>query len=104
MDAGRVRTAPCRESALPAMPLRWHPIPIPSGGWTDFLSGLRTIVAGGDAAAQAGMASHVFVADASMDRRYFQNADSELLVVPQQGRMRFLTEFQQFSFWRLTSP
>ena len=67
--------------------------PIPSGGRTDFLSGLRTIVAGGDAAAQAGMASHVFVADASMDRRYFQNADGELLVVPQQGRMRFLTEF-----------
>ena len=92
VDPGRVRTAPCRESALPAMPLRWHPIPIPSGGRTDFLAGLRTIATGGDAAMQAGMASHVFVADASMDRRYFQNADGELLVVPQQGRLRFLTE------------
>ena len=38
------------------------------------------------------MASHVFVADASMDRRFLQNADGELLVVPQQNRMRFLTE------------
>ena len=92
VDAGRVRTAPCRESALPAMPLRWHPIPVPSGGRTDFLAGLRTIATGGDAAMQAGIASHVFVADASMDRRYFQDADGELLVVPQQGRLRFLTE------------
>ena len=92
VDAGRVRTAPCRESALPAMPLRWHPIPVPSGGRTDFLAGLRTIATGGDAAMQAGIASHAFVADASMDRRYFQNADGELLVVPQQGRLRFLTE------------
>ena len=91
-DAGRVRTAPCRESGLPAMPLRWPPTPIPTGGRTDFLSGLRTIAAGGDAAMQAGMASHVFVADASMDRRCFMDADGELLVVPQQGRVRFLTE------------
>lgn len=91
-DAGRVRTAPCRESGLPSMPLRWPPTPIPTGGRTDFLSGLRTIAAGGDAAMQAGMASHVFVADASMDRRYFMDADGELLVVPQQGRVRFLTE------------
>ena len=92
VDAGRVRTAPCRKSALPAMPLRWHPIPVPSGGRTDFLAGLRTIATGGDAAMQAGIASHVFVADASMDGRYFQDADGELLVVPQQGRLRFLTE------------
>ena len=92
VDAGRVRTAPCRESDLPAMPLRWPPIPIPSGGRTDFLSGLRTIAAGGDAAMQAGMASHVYVADASMERRYFQNRDGELLVVPQRNRIRLLTE------------
>ena len=92
VDAGRVRTAPCRESDLPAMPLRWPAVPVPTGGRTDFLSGLRTIAAGGDAAMQAGMASHVYVADASMERRYFTNADGELLVVPQQNRIRLLTE------------
>ena len=91
-DAGRIRTAPCRESNLPTMPLRWPPTPIPTGGRTDFLSGLRTIATCGDAAMQAGMASHVYAADASMDRRYFQNADGELLVAPQHRRVRFLTE------------
>ena len=93
VDAGLVRSAPCRESPLPAMPLRWPPVPIPSGGRTDFVAGLRTIASCGDAAMQAGMASHVFVADASMERKFFQDADGELLVVPQQNRMRFLTEF-----------
>ena len=68
------------------------PTPIPAGGRTDFLSGLRTIATCGDAAMQAGMASHVYAADASMDRRYFQNADGELLVAPQHRRIRFLTE------------
>ena len=92
VDAGLVRTAPCRESELPAMALRWPPIPLPAGGRTDFLAGLRTIATAGDAAMQAGMASHVFVADASMERRLFQDSDGELLIVPQENRMRFLTE------------
>ena len=91
-DAGLVRTAPCRESPLPSGPLRWYPVPIPAGGKTDFLAGLRTVATGGDAAMQAGMASHVFVADASMERKFFFDADGELLVVPQQNRMRFHTE------------
>ena len=83
--AARARSPPpCRFAGIP--------IPVPSGGRTDFLAGLRTVATGGDAAMQAGIASHVFVADASMDRRYFQDADGELLVVPQQGRLRFLTE------------
>ena len=93
VGTGRIRTAPCRESDLPFMPLRWHPIPVPTGGRTDFLSGLRTIATCGDAAMQAGMASHVYVADATMENRFFQDADGELLVVPQQNRVRFLTEF-----------
>ena len=92
VDAGFVRTAPCRESALPAGPLRWHPVPIPAGGKTDFLDGLRTIATGGCVAMQAGMASHAFAADASMERKFFFDADGELLVVPQQNRVRFLTE------------
>ena len=93
VDEGLLRTAPCRESALPAGPLRWPPIAVPTDTRTDFLSGLRTIATCGDAAMHAGMASHVFVANASMERKYFHDADGELLVVPQQNRMRFLTEF-----------
>ena len=92
VDRGRIRTAPCHEGDLASMPLRWPPLPIPSGGRTDFLAGLRTIATGGCATMQAGMASHVYVADASMERRFFQDSDGELLVVPQHGRVRFVTE------------
>ena len=92
VDTRLVRTAPCRESVLPAVPLRWHPVPVPSEGMTDFLSGLRTIATCGDAAMQAGMASHVYVADASMERKFFSDADGELLIVPEQNRVRVLTE------------
>jgi len=38
---------------------------------------------------QTGMASHVYVADKSMDKDYFYSADSELLVVPQLGGLVF---------------
>jgi homogentisate 1,2-dioxygenase len=46
----------------------------------------------GGAAAMAGCAVHLYVANASMQGRYFANADGELLVLPQQGRLRFRTE------------
>src|SRR5882672_9321233 len=39
------------------------------------------------------MASHLFLANRSMDNEYFSNADGEFLVVPQQGRLLFYTEF-----------
>lgn len=92
VDIGEVRTAPCRESDLPATQLRWYPPTIPEEGHVDFLSGLKTMATSGDVSMHTGMASHVFVANASMERRYFQNADGELLIVPQQGGLRFVTE------------
>ena len=92
VDAGLIRTAPCRdESDLPIGQLRWNPIEIPSEP-TDFLHGLRTIATCGDAPTQVGMASHVYVANRSMERRYFYNVDGELLLVPQQGRISVYTE------------
>ena len=42
--------------------------------------------------AQTGMASHIYLVTASMQDAYFYSADSELLVVPQAGRLRFATE------------
>lgn len=92
IDCGKIRTAPCRESDLPAMQLRWPPIDIPAGNGIDFVDGLSTMTTCGDAAMQAGMASHVYVANTSMARRFFQNNDGEMLVIPQQGRGRFVTE------------
>jgi len=72
-------------------PLRWNPFPIPEAP-TDFVDGLRTIVANGDADAQAGIAAHVYLANRSMQRRAFVNADGEMLFVPQQGRLVITTE------------
>lgn len=92
VDLGWIRTAPCEESQLPAMQLRWQPIPLPQEGAVDFLDGLRTMTTCGNAAAGAGMAAHVYVANASMTNRYFCNADGEMLFVPQENAIRLLTE------------
>ncbi|MCW7539018.1 homogentisate 1,2-dioxygenase [Aquabacterium sp. A7-Y] len=77
--------------ATPPEPLRWRPFPIPEAP-TDFVDGMRTLVANGDVEAQAGMAAHVYLANRSMERRAFVNADGEMLLVPQQGRLRLVTE------------
>ena len=47
----------------------------------------------GDCETQAGMAAHVLLVTASMGDEYFFNADGEFLIVAQQGRLRFRTEF-----------
>jgi homogentisate 1,2-dioxygenase len=93
IDAGLIRTAPLREdSDLPLGPLRWSPTPIPKRALT-FVTGLATITAAGDVEAQAGMASHALLVTKSMEREHFFNADGEMLIVAQQGRLRFRTEF-----------
>jgi homogentisate 1,2-dioxygenase len=92
VDPGLIRTAPCRgESTLPFGQMRWRPIDLPSER-CDFLSGLRTIATCGDVYLQAGMASHVYVANASMEHKYFYNADGELLLVPQENTIHIFTE------------
>jgi homogentisate 1,2-dioxygenase len=92
IDAGLWRSAPCAESDLPIAPLRWSPIPLPATPHT-LIDGMRTITTAGDANARAGMAAHVYTATASMSDAYFYNADGELLFVPEQGALRFRTEF-----------
>src|SRR3712207_6400095 len=91
-DARLWRTAPCLEAELPPAPLRWDPIPLPKEGLS-FVEGVRTITTAGDAATQAGMAAHVYLATRSMEDEHFYNADAEMLVVPQQGALRLWTEF-----------
>ena len=93
VDMGALRTAPTREDGdLPIGQLRWSPVPIPQEKLT-FVSGLHTITTAGDAESFAGMASHVALVTASMEREHFFNADGEILVVAQQGKLRFRTEF-----------
>ena len=80
-----------RNIALAPEPMRWNPIPFEKGE-LDFVDGMRTLVANGDAAVQCGIGALVYVANKSMGRRAFMNADAELLLVPQQGRLRITTE------------
>ena len=89
--AGLLRSGPFDEVPTPPNQLRWDPFPIPEAP-TDFVDGLVTIAGSGDAAMQTGVAVHVYTANAAMERRYFYNADGEMLIVPQQGRARFATE------------
>ncbi len=72
-------------------PLRWAPFDIPTES-LDFVEGIRTLVANGDADAQTGMATLVYVANRSMSARALVNTDGEMLLVPQQGRIVLTTE------------
>src|SRR6201991_3292419 len=71
--------------------LRWNPLPIPPEP-TDFVAGLRTVAGNGSPEQQSGCAIHWYVTNQSMTDRFFYNADGELLIVPQLGRLRLATE------------
>jgi len=70
--------------------LRWDPLPIPREP-ADFVDGLLTMLANADTAAGTGVSVHVYCANRSM-QRVFWNADGELLLVPQHGRLALVTE------------
>ncbi|SNS77912.1 homogentisate 1,2-dioxygenase [Antarctobacter heliothermus] len=70
---------------------RWDPVPVGETGQT-WLTGMRTMTTAGDVNTQVGMASHIYTVTESMQDAYFFSADSELLVIPQEGRLRFCTE------------
>jgi len=93
IEQGHWRTAPAREDAdLPLGQLRWSPEPIPDAKLT-FVTGIATLTTAGDADSHAGMAAHLLFVTASMTREHFSNADGEMLIVAQQGKLRFRTEF-----------
>lgn len=70
---------------------RWDPVPHSDQSLT-WLTGMRTMTSAGDVNTQTGMASHIYLVTESMTDDYFFSADSELLIVPQEGRLRFATE------------
>jgi homogentisate 1,2-dioxygenase len=87
---GLLRSGPFDEVGPSPNRLRWDPFPIPSKA-ADFVDGLATIAGSGDPATQAGLAVHVYRANRAM-KRCFWNADGELMLVPQQGRLSLHTE------------
>ena len=75
------------EVPTPPNQLRWDPLPMPGAAEpTDFISGMVTM------AGNASCGIHLYAVNRSMDRRFFYNADGEMLIVPQQGRLRLATE------------
>ena len=90
---GRLRSAPFDEVSTPPNQLRWGPIPIPaSSERTDFIDGLITMAGNGNTHTHSGVGIHIYVANASMTDRFFYNADGEMLLVPQTGRLLLRTE------------
>jgi len=79
------------DNAAPPNQLRWSPLPMPTTP-TDFIDGWVTMAGNGSAESMTGCAVHLYAANQSMDGRYFYNADAELLIVPQLGRLRIATE------------
>ncbi|WP_374657983.1 homogentisate 1,2-dioxygenase [Inhella sp.] len=77
--------------AVAPAPWRWAPLPIPAQDH-DFADGLVAYAMAGDPDAHAGMSALLYTATRSMTQRALQNADGEMLIVPQQGSLRIQTE------------
>ena len=91
MARGLLCSTPFDEVPAPPNQLRWQPLPIPAKP-TDFIDGLITMAGNGDALTHSGVAIHIYAANRSMTDRFFFNADGELLLVPQLGRLLLRTE------------
>ena len=79
------------EAPLPPNRLRWDPLPVPDAP-TDFVDGLVTMMANREPASLEGVAVHVYRANRDMTDRYFFDADGELLLIPERGRLDLRTE------------
>ena len=90
-DQGRVRSGPFVEAPPSPNRMRWDPLPMPQEP-TDWVEGLVTYGGNGDAETGAGTGIHLYAANRSMVDRVFYCADGELLIVPQSGVHRFVTE------------
>ncbi|HEX8248114.1 MAG TPA: homogentisate 1,2-dioxygenase [Pyrinomonadaceae bacterium] len=86
-----LKSSPFDEIVTTPNQLRWNPLPLPDAE-TDFVDGLTTIAGNGDLFSQTGIAVHIYRANKSMDERFFYNADGEMLIVPEKGRLGILTE------------
>lgn len=91
MGSRWLRSSPFDEVPAPPNQLRWKPLPIPTEP-VDFIDGLFTMAGNGDAAMHTGIAVHIYAANSPMVDRFFYDADGELLIVPQLGRLLLRTE------------
>jgi homogentisate 1,2-dioxygenase len=90
--APMLRSAPFDETLPSPNRLRWDPMPMPDEP-VDFVDGLISYGGNGDVRTGSGIGIHLYAANLSMKDRAFQNADGEMLIVPQAGTLRIVTEF-----------
>jgi homogentisate 1,2-dioxygenase len=76
--------------ALAPNRLRWNPLG--EEGQGDLVEGMVTMLGNGAPEALSGVAVHLYRAARDMEARAFFNADGEMLFVPQEGRLRLITE------------
>ncbi|HEX7341438.1 MAG TPA: homogentisate 1,2-dioxygenase [Rhodanobacteraceae bacterium] len=88
-----VETFHNRFDEQPASPnrLRWNPLPRRTDK-VDFIDGIWTQAGNGGPEQRHGVGIHQYQAAVDMVGRYFCDADAELLVVPQAGRLHIRTE------------
>lgn len=84
-------TAPITQTNFSPERLRWDPPKLPDSP-CDFIDGLTTIAVNGNSQLQLGIGIHWYCANQSMHNRFFTNADGELLLVPQLGKVMVKTE------------
>jgi homogentisate 1,2-dioxygenase len=90
IDNGLLQSTPFDLETTPNQ-LRWDPVEFPSEP-KDFIDSLVTVAGCGDSFAQAGIAVHIYACNKGMGDRFFYNADGEMLIVPEEGRIGILTE------------
>ena len=90
-SAVQLRSGPFGDAAPSPNRLRWDPLPLPDAP-IDWLDSLVSFCGNGDAGTAAGIAVHLYAANTAMDRRVAQFSDGELLIVPQLGTLRIVTE------------
>lgn len=77
---------------LPPAPMRWNPLPSPEKPTTWFES-LMMFASNGTTKLHQGANFYLYACNKNMEREFFTSADGELLIVPQEGRLLFRTEF-----------
>jgi homogentisate 1,2-dioxygenase len=91
IDNKLFRSTPFDEVVTTPNQLRWNPLQVPDEP-TDFVEGITTIAGNGDLFSQVGIGVHIYACNKGMGDRFFYNADGEMLVVPEMGRLGILTE------------
>jgi homogentisate 1,2-dioxygenase len=79
------------QDPLPPNRLRWD-VPEDLPGDRDFVDGMVAMLTNRDPADLEGVAVYLYRASRSMERRVFVDSDGEMLIIPQQGALRLVTE------------